>query len=93
VRIDRAVRGGELAALLEVQEAVLARDARQVQRDTRAEARPRAKTLQQGAPLCHLSAYWWHQKCQPPFGGKSFAKELCRSGPGGPRAQKPMVFA
>jgi hypothetical protein len=39
LRIDRAVRIGELVALLEVQEAVLPRDALQVQRDARAETR------------------------------------------------------
>ena len=39
LRIDRPVRGGELVALFEVQEAVLPRDALQVQRDAHAEAR------------------------------------------------------
>src|SRR4029077_1571367 len=42
LRIDRAVRIGELIALFEVQKAVLPRNALQVQRDAHAETRLRA---------------------------------------------------
>jgi hypothetical protein len=39
LRVDRPVRSGELVTLFEVQEAVLTRDALEVQCDTHAEAR------------------------------------------------------